>query len=159
MRWNKSVLLGQRSGRKSDVLLGQRIHFLLQDFGVLLQPHLGVPWVHHVMAGILDFLPRGGMVLLETGDQLFRLWRELQFRVGGGKQQNMRPSLAQLRSLFFNGGICAKKNQHVDSNERQRDNRQAPSRHILVFDGEKHTDSPLVRRTAIARKSWKLSLK
>src|SRR5690348_12478097 len=96
------------------------------------------------MMWVLDFLPGGSVLLLETGDQLLRLGRELQFRMGGGKQQDVGSGLADLWRLLFNGEVSAEERYQVDGDQRQGNNRQAPRRHILVFNGEKHDKSPFI---------------
>src|SRR5690242_6292499 len=143
MSGNESVVCGQRGGGKRGELIAQRVHFLLQSLRVLLRTHPGVPAVNRRMMWVLDFLPGGSVLLLETGDQLLRLGRQLQFRMSGGKQQDVGSGLANLWRLLFNGEVSAEERYQVDGDQRQGNNRQAPRRHILVFDGEKH-GSPLL---------------
>ncbi len=53
----------------------------------------------------------------EISDPLLSLWREEELWMHGGKNQNMRPELRELRILLFHDPVGTKKSKEVEEDE------------------------------------------
>ena len=142
---NERILLGQRSRAQLVVLLRQRIHLLLQLRLLLHQPDTGVPGVDDLVVRVLYLRPLVGVVVLKGGDKLLRFGREGQLGMGGSQDQDVGLHLAELRRLTGERIVGDDEHDGVDGDQRQRNHRPAPRRHVLMPDRYQHCVRSSVR--------------
>src|ERR1700719_3759539 len=117
---NESVVGENRIVLDVNVLTRKGIHFVLQLRGIFDESYFCVPGVLDLAARRRGFLPYDGILLAEVGDKFVHLSVHIQFRVHGGKQEDVPANLRAFWILRVDLPVSSKKCNDVDGNEHDR---------------------------------------
>jgi hypothetical protein len=73
----------------------------------------------------------------------------------GRKSQNMRTCLPELRVLLLHDPVGTQKNNEIEEDQSQRDDRPSSGRHVLMLDWNEHSGTSVTRKRG-GRKLLKL---
>ncbi len=144
MRGHKSILIQQR-GSLSGIgkLFRQIVHLRLQHPRVVHHADACIPGIFHrtVVALVERPLPALGIGFAKLVHDLLCLGMQTQVRPKRGQNQDVFADGGDLPArcrCVFQRAIGNDKSNNVNDDQRQRDDRPAPRRHILVSNWEEH---------------------
>lgn len=118
---------------------------------IRLHAHFCIPGVMHFAIRILGFLPEGGVLCFDRGDEIRRVSFHLEARMHGRQQDQVYPCLAEFGCLPVHGPVSSQEDDGVERDNPDGDHRPAASLHVFVAKRDQHGEAPSEARSGGVR--------